>query len=78
MIQRDMNHYIVINRNDVEKYLNNYGKESLQTILEGIESARREDEKSIRNYVVVSDKRSELYEKVWGIVLETLEEEKNK
>lgn len=75
MLERDMGHYIVINRNDVDAYLNDHGKETLQVILEGIESGRRENGKDIRDYVVVSDKRPALYEEVWETVLTALEQE---
>lgn len=75
MIERDMGHYIVINRKDVEAYLNDYGKETLQTILEGIKTGRREDGKPLRDYVLVSDKRPALYEEVWELVLKAVEEE---
>lgn len=77
MIEKDMRHYIVINRNDIDKYLSDHGKETLQEILEGINSSRRDEGKVLRDYVVVSDKRPELYESVWEKVLEVLEEELN-
>ena len=73
MLERDMGHYIVINRNDVDAYLNDHGKETLQVILEGIEAGRREDGKELRDYVVVSNKRPELYEEVWETVLTAME-----
>lgn len=75
MIERDMGHYIVINRNDVNAYLSDHGKETLQQILEGIESNRLRNGKPVRDYVVVSNKRPELYEKVWGDVLNTIQKE---
>lgn len=78
MIERDMGHYIVINRNDVDAYLSDHGKETLQQLLEGIESNRLRNGKPIRDYVVVSNKRPELYETVWDAVLHTIQKEQNK
>lgn len=75
MIERDMGHYIVINRKDLEDYVNDYGKDSLQLILEVIKRGRREDGKPLRDYVLVSDKRPALYEEVWELVLKAIEEE---
>jgi len=77
MIERDMGHYIVINRKDLEDYVNDYGKDSLQLILEVIKRGRREDGKPLRDYVLVSDKRPALYEEVWELVLKAIEEETN-
>lgn len=66
---RDMNHYAVLRWEDVNMYCTPEQIRRLAGILASIDDGRRRRGRPSREYCVVSNKRPELYEEVWGMFL---------
>lgn len=66
---RDMNHYAVLRWEDVGMYCTPEQIRQLNGVLTNIANGRRRRGRPPREYCVVSNKRPELYEEVWGMFL---------
>ncbi|QSM00741.1 hypothetical protein YerA41_040 [Yersinia phage YerA41] len=65
---RDMNHYTVIDNDDAEKYLSNDELVVLENIRLKITAGRCQDDKPLRNFVVISDKYQDSYDISWKLM----------
>ena len=58
------NKYLVLKRDDIFNYLNVTEKNQLQNITLKVSKGRAMDKKKEKNFIVISDKIPELYDKV--------------
>ena len=58
------NKYLVLKREDIFNYLNITEKNQLQSIVLKVSKGRAMDRKKEKNFIIISDKIPELYDKV--------------
>ena len=64
------NKYLVLKHEDIRNYLNVTDKNHLHRITLTISKARAMDKKKEKNFIVISDKIPELYDKVKELLLQ--------